>query len=348
MFLTYATAIVIAFAVSAVGSKIVMILSRRTAFVDRPGLEPHKQHARAVPYGGGVAMFAAMAIATLSCEWLLGRSGGIFEHRVLGVMGCGAAAMFLLGLRDDLRPMRASVKLLLQALICAIVVHQADLGIDSLKQWPWLANVVAFLWLILVSNAFNLLDHADGLSGSVAAISAVALLSGSALSDQVEFSLLWLSLIASLGGFLIWNFPPAAIYMGDAGSLPLGFLIGAGTLSVTFWPSSESGSQLAVLAPLLITAIPIFDTAVVVIKRIRRRVPIMRGDRQHISHRLTRLGMGPRASLGTVVALQIALAAGALQLRGQDMISAIVVLAQSAGILLAVVLMETNRDHHDP
>jgi UDP-GlcNAc:undecaprenyl-phosphate GlcNAc-1-phosphate transferase len=103
-----------------------------------------------------------------------------------------------------------------------------------------------------------------------------------------------------------------------------------------------------VLSPLLITAIPIFDTAAVIVKRVRRNMPIMRGDRQHISHRLGRLGMSPRTSLATVVALQIALAAGALQLRDQDIVSAIVVLAQSAGILLAVVLLETNRDHHDP
>lgn len=321
-----------------------MTIARRLRFLDRPGSEAHKQHARAVPYGGGIAMAAVLA-ACLAAAWLpldahVSAQGGDVRRAIAG----GAAAMFLLGLVDDFRPLRAGLKFLLQGVVCAVAVAVGGLGIDSLRHLPVLAYGLAWCWLMLVTNAYNLLDHADGLSATVALISACVLLSGSLLADDLPLALLWMSLIATLGGFLVWNLPPARIYMGDAGALPLGFLIGMGTLGVTFWPSGEGGSPLAVLSPLLITAIPLFDTAAVVVKRLARGKPIMLGDRNHISHRLGRLGMSARASLATVAALQTALAAGALQLRQQELLPGLVVLAQSAGILLAVIMLETSRD----
>ena len=333
-------------AVGAVGAA--LAISRRLRFLDRPGSEAHKQQARAVPYGGGIAMVATLA-AALAAVWLsldeaVLAHGVAVRGDVLRAIAGGALAMFLLGLVDDVRPLRAGLKFLLQGVVCAAVVGVGDVTIDSLRATPWLAYGLAWAWLILITNAYNLLDHADGLSATVALISACVLLSGSLLSEDHALAMLWLALIATLGGFLVWNLPPARIYMGDAGAQPLGFLIGMGTLSVTFWPSSEGGSPLAVLSPLLITAIPLFDTAVVVVKRLRRGKPVMLGDRNHISHRLGRLGMSSRASLATVAALQTALAAGALQLRQQELLPGLVVLAQSAGILLAVILLETSRD----
>lgn len=336
------------FLFSLIAVRVAMMIARQLAFIDRPGSEAHKQHTRAVPYGGGAAMAVALA-ATLLLAWLpLSHDdvlrGIAVRGDMLPVIVFGSIALFLIGLWDDRKPLPARSKLLLQGIVCAVSVAWGDIGIDSLRHWPWLSYLVAWFWLLLVSNAYNLLDHADGLSAGVALISACVLLLGSLLSDDIPLALLWTSLIAVLAGFLVWNLPPARIYMGDAGSLPLGFLIGCGTLSVTFWSSNDGGSPLAVLSPLLITAIPLFDTAVVVIKRLRRGKPIMQGDRNHISHRLVRLGMGPRGSLGTVLALQIALAAGTLQLRDQEWLPGLVVLAQSAAIIFVVVLMETMRD----
>ena len=115
---------------------------------------------------------------------------------------------------------------------------------------------------------------------------------------------------------------------------------------MTFWPSGESGSPLAILSPVLITALPLFDTATVVVKRLARHQPIMQGDRNHISHRLRRLGLTPRRSLLTAILLQVALAAGALQLRTESLLTGMVVIAQSLAIFVVVVFLETTRDHH--
>jgi UDP-GlcNAc:undecaprenyl-phosphate GlcNAc-1-phosphate transferase len=342
---------VVALCVSLVATRLAVWLARRLAFLDRPGAEAHKQQARAVPYGGGAAMAVAFAAALGAAYAVPGLrlapvDNANLDHGSYLPIFLGALALFIVGMIDDLRPLPARAKLIAQALIAAVVVPTADLGIDSLRAYPALYYGVAWAWLVLVSNAYNLLDHADGLCGSIALVSALVLFSGGVMSGDLEFARFTLVLAAALAGFLAWNLPPARIYMGDAGSLPLGFLVGAGTLSVTFWPSGESGSQLAVLSPLLITALPLFDTATVVVKRLRRHQPIMQGDRNHISHRLRRLGLTPRRGLLTAIALQVALAAGALLLRSESLLTGFVVMAQTAAIFLAVVFLETSRDKH--
>jgi UDP-GlcNAc:undecaprenyl-phosphate GlcNAc-1-phosphate transferase len=336
------------FLVSTGGTRLAMWLSARLRFIDTPGSEAHKQHAAAVPYGGGLAMAAALAVGLVLLPHLeVQMQGESLDHSRLRPVLIGALALLLVGAVDDRRPLPAWLKLLAQGLVSAWVIPAADLAIDSLHHWPPLAFGITWLWVVMITNAFNLLDHADGLSGSVAVVSAAALLGGSLLDHDLVQALLWMVVIPVLLGFLVWNLPPARIYMGDAGSMPLGFLVACGTLAVTFWPSGTSGSSpLAVLSPLIITAIPLFDSAVVLSKRLLGGKPLFQGDRNHISHRLTRLGYSPRVSLAVVVALQIALAGSAFTLRLGDQVSAVVVLAQDAAILLAVVLLETIRDRH--
>lgn len=338
-----------AFVLSLLGTRLAIALAPRLRFLDRPGSEAHKQQAEAVPYGGGVAMGVALAVALGASQVLSATVPGMEDTLAPGWLTpifVGAGVLLLVGLIDDRRPLPAWFKLLAQGAVAAAVVPTAQLPIDSLAAWPVLAYGLAWLWMVMITNAFNLLDHADGLSASVATVSIAVLLGGSLLDGDLRLAALWLSLIAVLLGFLVWNLPPARVYMGDAGSMPLGFLVAAGTLSVTFWPSAAGGTPLAVLSPLIITAIPLFDAAAVVAKRIANRKPILVGDRNHISHRLTRLGHSPRSALAVVVLLQVALAASALVLRLGDPLTAYVVLAQDAAILIAVVLLETVRDPH--
>lgn len=339
-----------AFLVGVVAVRAAILLADRLRYQSVAGSEAHKIQTRNVPYGGGLGMAVAV-LAGLGLGYLLGGAtvlGGdaVPNHGPMWGIYAGAAILLALGALDDRRPLPAKPKLAIQMAAAALAVWGSDLSIDSLKAWPPLAYGLAWLWLVLVTNAFNLLDHADGLSGSVALVCACTVLSGALMAGDVELALLMSTLAAALAGFLVWNRPPARIYMGDAGALPLGFLIGAGTLSVTFWPSTAGqGSWLAVFAPVIITAIPLFDTAAVVVKRLRRGKPLMKGDRNHIGHRLGRLGLTPLASLAVVVALQTALAASVVQLRHGDLAAGIVVLVQDAAILLAVLLLETTRDH---
>ncbi len=338
----------LAFVLALVATRVAMAIAARLAFLDQVGTEAHKQHVQTVPYGGGPAMALAMAVALGVGAY----SGGFtpiipqepVDHGALWPLMTGALAMLVLGFFDDRKPLPARFKLMVQVLICGIIVHFGDLSVDSLRPWQPLAFLAAWGWLVLISNAFNLLDHADGMAASVAVISCLVLVSGALLNGDLALALVFLALIGVLLGYLVWNFPPAKVYMGDSGSLPLGFLIGCGTLSVTFWPSAASANWLAVLTPVIITAIPLFDTAAVVVKRWRRGKPLMVGDRNHISHRLNRLGLSSRSTLAVVVSLQVALAGSVLQLRGGDLASGILVILQDAAILLVVVLLETSRD----
>lgn len=315
--------------------------SHRAGFLDRPGAEAHKQQAMAVPYGGGAAVALGLLVALIG-SWLV---FDIAPRPAAWAVAGGALALFAVGLRDDWRALSARAKLAAQLVIAAIVVPCSGLAVDHLAAWPLLAHAAAIAWIVLVSNSYNLIDHADGVSSTTAIISSAVLLAGCLLSGDLAMAMVWATLIGALLGFLRWNLPPARLYLGDAGSLPLGFLVGVGTLSVTFWPSGEGGSALALLAPLLITALPLFDTGVVVIKRLRRGAPLLAGDRHHISHRLGRLGLTPRSTLAVVAALQVALAGSALQLRQGSDLNALLVIAQAAAVLLAVLLLETNRDH---
>lgn len=333
---------------SIIANKIAITVAQRLAFVDQPGAEAHKKHARAVPYGGGIAMAAALALTFIVGHLPTVKLLAIPEFSPVVVICMGAGIMFFMGMIDDKRSLPALLKLTVQIVVSAAVVYFADLSINFLAPWPLISFGLAWAWLILVTNAYNLIDHADGFSSSIGIVSIGVLLYSSLASGSIGMAWLWVALISVLCGFLCWNWPPARIYMGDAGSLPLGFFIGCGTLGVTFWPSDSSGSPLSVLAPILITAIPMFDTAVVIVKRLRAGQPIMRGDRNHIGHRLWRLGMRSSTTVATVIALQVALATGALQLRYEAWLPGLVSLIQTAAILVAVVLLETVRDSQPP
>lgn len=341
-------ALLAAFIASIVLTRVVIWASQRLRFLDQPGAEAHKQQTQAVPYGGGVAMVLAMLLGlALAPRHIPGLLDPNLDHARIPPVLFGALALALVGLLDDWRPLPAFTKLIAQGVVAAVVIPLGDLTIDSLAHWHILGFVITWLWLVLVTNAYNLLDHADGLSASVGVVSCAVLMGGSLLNHDLPLAALWAMQISVMTGFLIWNLPPARIYMGDCGSLPLGFLIAAGTLSVTFWPSGmPSVSPLAWFGPLIITAIPLFDAMVVVLKRVLNGKPVFKGDRNHMGHRLTQLGYSPRSSLAVVVALQVALAGSAFTLRLGDQVSAIIVLAQDAAIFVAVIVLETVRARH--
>ncbi|MCS6970557.1 MAG: MraY family glycosyltransferase [Planctomycetota bacterium] len=341
LLLAWGLPLAIAVALAARGCWIAIRWAPQLGLVDRPGSEAHKQHQRTTPYGGGLAMAVAVALALLVGERCCPLPGD-----VPWAVFAGAACCLLIGLRDDWRPLSPWVKLAAVAAVAAPVVSLGDLSVDFLRRFdPALAWAMAWAWLVFVTNAYNLLDHADGLCGSIALVGCATLAGGAALAGDEAGARSWLCVAAALAGFLLFNRPPARIYMGDAGSLALGFLIGCGTLAVTFWPSGEGGSPLAVLSPLLICYIALFDTVAVMVKRWRRGQPLLRGDRRHISHRLARLGVGSRAGLGAVIALQVALAAASFLLRGAELLDAVVIVAQAAAVAVALVLLETARDH---
>src|SRR6185437_8896845 len=261
--------------------------------VDRPD-QKRKMHARPVPRAGGIPI----AIAYLGCFLLsmLPQLGGRFSFGVglpLALRFAPAVAViFATGLLDDLRGLTPRQKLAGQFL-AAFLAYGAGVHLNRAVgfQFPlWLAFPATLMWLVGCSNAFNLIDGIDGLAAGVGLFATVTTLMAALLNQHYELAIVTVPLIGALLGFFPYNFSPASIFLGDSGSLLIGFLLGAyGVL----W-SDKSATLLGMTAPLMAVAIPLFDTALAILRRFLRGQPIWAADRGHIHHRLLDRGLSPK------------------------------------------------------
>ena len=236
---------------------------------------------------GGVAMFLGFMAATI--WWVpLGQP-------MAGLL-LGTSLVFALGLVDDVHRLPPHTKLIAQLLIGCVVV-MSGIRIELIR-WTWLAIPLSVLWFVLVMNAFNLLDNMDGLAAGVGALAAGFCALHAALAQQWNVMVLSAILVGTCLGFLRFNFPPAKIYMGDSGSHFLGLSLAMLALLGSWRHSTQLLSILAV--PVLVLAVPIFDTCFVTIQRLIHRQHPFTGGKDHVSHRLAILGLSARQ---TVLAL---------------------------------------------
>jgi UDP-GlcNAc:undecaprenyl-phosphate GlcNAc-1-phosphate transferase len=269
----------------------VRALARRVGLLDRPG--PRKIHSEPMPYGGGLAVAAGLLVPALAftAAYL-----DAFPKPAV-VYAIGSLVILALGLSDDRRPLRPGFKLAIEA----IVALGVTIGGERLQLFgihPILEGGATVLWILVMTNALNLLDHMDGLASGVAAVAGLSfiLIVGDAWVD------LWMGcLVGACLGFLVHNFPPARIFLGDAGSLFIGYWLACLLVSSTFYESYRP--KVTYLAPFVVLFVPLFDTARVVWIRLRLRAPLFRGDTNHVAHRLTALGLSRRSAVLAVYAL---------------------------------------------
>jgi len=274
-----------AFAVTLLLTPLVRLAAVRLGWVARPVED--RWGRRMIARLGGVGMFAGFVAAVLAWVPLDGPVRGLL---------LGTALVFGLGLLDDIRRLPASLKLVGQLLIGCVVVLS---GIRiELAPWPWLSIPLSVLWFVLVMNAFNLLDNMDGLAAGIGAIAAAFCAFHAVLAQQWLVVTLSGVLVGVCLGFLLFNFPPAKIFMGDSGSHFLGLTLAALALLGSWRHSTQLLSVLAV--PSLVLAVPIFDTCFVTIQRLAHRQSPFVGGTDHVSHRLAVLGLSVRR---TVLAL---------------------------------------------
>jgi UDP-GlcNAc:undecaprenyl-phosphate GlcNAc-1-phosphate transferase len=274
----------IAFAASAVLVPLCRQLAVRLGRVAQPRAD--RWHRRPIALLGGVAISVALFVAAAGF--------GIVEQRPV-LLGCALLA-FLTGLVDDLTTLKASTKLIVQiALASALLFFDYRINwVDSMT----LDSLLTLVWVVGITNAFNLLDNMDGLCGGVAMIAIVGLLVEAATRGVLGApeSAYLAALCGAIGGFLLYNVYPASIFMGDAGSLLIGFSIGAATLSTNHHPVGRSNLLPVVAVPVLVLLIPILDTALVTLSRWFSGRPASVGGRDHSSHRLVAMGISePRA-----------------------------------------------------
>jgi UDP-GlcNAc:undecaprenyl-phosphate GlcNAc-1-phosphate transferase len=264
--------------------------------LDRPA--GHKAHTRPIPHLGGVAVVVGTLGAVFSGSW----TGQGFLGREVGTLLMAGAAVAVLGLVDDVRPLGPRARLVVETGAAGTVAYGSGLGLVT--------GALAVLWIVFVTNAFNLLDNSDGAMGTVAALTALGLAICAITEGRTGLALLLCVLAAALTGFLLHNWHPARIFLGDCGSLFTGFVLSSAAvlLHTGHTPARTTGALLAFT--LVVTA----DTALVLVSRHRQGRPLLLGGTDHIAHRLRLLGLtvpgtavvlGVIAFVGTLIGLLI-------------------------------------------
>ena len=281
-------------AASFIGCLILTPLVRRVSqahgVLDHPSAR--KLHASPIPRTGGVAIAGAyvIAVGVLLLTPLRG-AASVDLPLVLRLLPA-ASLVFAIGLFDDLFGLKAWQKLVFQ-IAAACLAYRAGvhvLGFGGFSIDAWASFVLTVVWLVACANAFNLIDGVDGLATGVGLFAAFTTLSAALLTNNAPLALATAPLVGALLAFLRYNFNPASIFLGDSGSLTIGFLLGC---FGAIW-SQKSATLLGLTAPLMALAIPLLDTAVAVVRRFVRRQPIFRADRNHVHHRLLDRGFSPR------------------------------------------------------
>lgn len=254
-----------------------------------------RMHTKAMPRFGGMAIYIGTIGAMIAFLPM--------NAKLLGVIA-GGTLIFLVGMIDDILGMPARVKLFAQ-IICAVILFQFSVRIsfvgnpfgDGFYFFPWwLSLVVTVVWIVGITNTVNLVDGLDGLAAGIAFIASISISYTAYLTDRPEISLATLAIAGASLGFLPFNFNPAKIFMGDSGSLFLGFMLAG----ISVMGPMKGATIIATVVPMLVLALPIFDTVFAIIRRLVNGKPIMQADKGHLHHRIMAVGLGQKRTVLTL------------------------------------------------
>ena len=302
----------------------VLRFSRRVGAVDEPN--DRKVHAVATPTLGGIAMFlgflAALAIASFQGPFIrYFRPLFVWPAPELFAIVIGTAIIFVLGVVDDVKGISAPVKLAGQLLAAGFVFLSGVRleyfrvpfrGVGALSMSPDVSALATIAWIVVIVNAVNLMDGLDGLAAGVTAIAAATffvytyeLLQQGLAGPEPTAALISAAIVGITAGFLRYNFNPAKIFMGDSGSMVLGYLLATSTVAGVGRSATQNQSEISaafvfylpLAIPLIVLAIPLLDTALAILRRAKKGRPVFHPDKEHLHHRLLELGHGHRQAV---------------------------------------------------
>lgn len=285
---SWAYAVVAAAAVTTAVTPVLRRIALATEFVDHP-VAAHKSHQSPTPYLGGIGLIVAVLVGLLFTDRLTPQ---------VGVIALGGSLIGCLGLLDDHRSVGALVRFTVElgvaglALAAGLRVHATDIG-------P-LDGAITVIWVVGVTNAVNFLDNMDGLAAGVSAAAAASIFALAVLGQQAVTATIAAGLAGACAGFLLYNKRPASIFMGDTGSLFLGFVLAVAAISVS--PALTPPGSF--LVPLMLLALPVLDTITVTVSRLRRGRSISEGGKDHLSHRLVARGLSPGLAVVVLVGVE--------------------------------------------
>lgn len=319
---------------------IVRVLAFKLNAVDVPKDE-RRMHKKPIPRWGGVAIYAGFLIS-VACF------APVIDERLIGIL-IGSVIIVIVGIFDDKYALPAWVKLLGQC-VAAIIVIAFGVRINAFNGlWAftgnlafikWFSMAVTFVWIIGVTNAINLIDGLDGLAVSVSGISSFALIFISILTSRYDVAVLFASVAGACMGFRPYNVHPAKIFMGDSGALFLGYILS--TLSIDAF--LQGYSAMSIIVPIIVLALPIFDTSFAIVRRLYRRQGIMSADRGHLHHRLVDGGFTQKETVSIMSTFSALLSITAVILVAKGFNRAIVLVGAMAVMAFCIKLYRENKE----
>ncbi len=310
-------------------------LAPKIGAIDIPK-DSRRMHTKAMPRFGGMAIYIGTVSSML-----------IFLPYSTGLMGviAGGTLMFFVGIIDDLKGMPAKVKLGFQ-ILCAVILFEFSVRIEFISNpfgggyyfFPWVVSLlVTVIWIVGITNTINLIDGLDGLAAGVSFIASICIAYTAYIHGRTDISMAMLAIAGGAAGFLPFNFNPAKIFMGDGGSLFLGFMLAG--LSVM--SPMKSATMVATVVPVLVLGLPIFDTAFAILRRLINRRPIMEADKGHLHHRIMAAGLGQRRTVLTLYGISGVMGVAAI-LMSRDLLIESGLLVVIAATFIYVFLTDPN------
>lgn len=366
MLLPVLACLLLSLAISLPVTALLVRAGHRLGALDSPGSPGHVKTLRKVPNIGGIAIVAG-AVAPLLAASLVARfapglvvglvpaaepfAGRFQDSATAGIwIALGAIALHAIGLVDDRRALGALAKFLPQVGAALAVALLADVRLfsflDDLGPTGEAASVIlTVVWIVAIVNALNFTDNMDGLAGGLAVVAALVMLAATVLGKQWFVASAFAMVAGATLGFLAFNRPPARIFMGDGGSLPLGFLLATFVARTTFVDVEKPDYALGTawygtLMPLLVLAIPIYDlVAVTAVRLWQGRSPLVGGE-EHFSHRLVRLGLSRPEAVGVILMLAAVLGISGIFLGSLAPWQAVLVGVQAVLVLTTIATLE--------
>ncbi|MDR1272548.1 MAG: undecaprenyl/decaprenyl-phosphate alpha-N-acetylglucosaminyl 1-phosphate transferase [Clostridiales Family XIII bacterium] len=316
--LALALSIVSSFALAMLLTPVSMRLAKTIGIMDVPRDE-RRMHKDAMPMMGGFAIFVTFTVVAFAGDeiffskynWL-----SLLPDKIMAVLISGAA-IFVLGVIDDIFDIKAWVKLIGQ-IACASLAFFLGIRMPAISFFGWqfgdsfagllTSFILTVLWLVAITNTINLIDGLDGLAGGVAAIASLGIGYSAYIHGLYTVAFLMVILAGSSLGFLRYNFFPAKTFMGDSGAMFLGFTIA----SISIVGPAKGATVLAMLGPVLVLGVPIFDVLFAIFRRFISKQPIFTADTGHIHHQLTKLGMGQRRTVLMIYGISAVMAVAAV------------------------------------
>lgn len=332
MWIDYIIGFAIAFVIAFVATPLVRKLAIKIGAIDVPK-DDRRMHKEAIPLGGGLAIYLGIifSLIFIYIVEIIEKDTSFFDTRMIGYL-IGSVIIIVMGVLDDRKPIRAIYKLIIQ-IIAAVIAVGFGIRIGNVANpfvqetyinFNFLAIPITILWIVGITNAINFIDGLDGLATGISCISSLSLLFVFMITGQSPVAIYLAAIIVGATlGFLPFNFNPAKIFMGDTGSNFLGYSLGV--LSIIGF--AKTYTILSIIIPIIILAIPIFDTGFAIIRRLLKGQSPMKPDKGHLHHKLIAAGLSTKQAVFVLYAICVLLGMLAIVLIESSLWKAIVLVA---------------------